>query len=217
MNRNGYWIGFILFILMAPILCAQDKPSPPLLNVMDPDYLNRPHDSEKETIPNWQARWELARILSYVKKYQESIVEYERVLSERPDLSEARLEMANVLNWMGSHEKAIRIYEEFPSDKLDDRTRIAMADIYLEKKQYDKAIALYQNYLDTHPQDHHIRAKLADALSWTGKYVEAIAIYKKILIQVPNDIQIRRKYAFVLIWNNQHDSAITELRKTLDP
>lgn len=217
MNRNGYWICFILVILIAPNLWAQDKPSLPLPNILDPDYLSRPQNSEKANIPDWQARWELARVLSYVKKYPESIAEYERLLSDRPDLSEARLEMAHVLNWMGSPEQAIRIYEEFPSDKLDDRTRIAMADIYLSKKQYNQAITLYQNYLDTHPQDHQVRAKLADALSWTGKYAEAIAIYKKILTQIPNDKQIRRKYAFVLIWNNQHDAAIAELRKTLDP
>jgi tetratricopeptide (TPR) repeat protein len=217
MNRNKFWIGLILFILVASALQAQDKPSPPQPNILDPDYLNRPQDSEKEMIPDWQARWELARILSYVKKYPESITEYERLLSERPELSEARLEMAHVLNWMGSPEKAIRIYEEIPSDKLDDRSRIEMADIYLAKKQYNQAMTLYQNYLETHPQDYQVRAKLADALSWSGKYAEAIAVYKKILIQVPNDKQIRRKYAFVLIWSNQHEAAIAELRKTLDP
>jgi tetratricopeptide (TPR) repeat protein len=125
--------------------------------------------------------------------------------------------MGHVWNWMDLPEKAIRVFEEIPSDRLDDRTRIAMADIYLATKQYNKAMGLYQSHLDAHPQDYQVRAKLADALSWTGKYAEAIAIYKKILAQAPDDIQIRRKYAFVLIWNNQQDAAIAELRKTLDP
>jgi len=54
-----------------------------------------------EEIPDWVARWELARVLSYAKRYDESITEYEKVLKEKPDLTEAKLEMAKVLFWKG--------------------------------------------------------------------------------------------------------------------
>lgn len=60
-----------------------------------------------EEIPDWIARWELAKVLSYLKRYDESIIEYKKLIKEKPDLSEAKIEMANVLVWQGKQNEAL--------------------------------------------------------------------------------------------------------------
>lgn len=169
----------------------------------------------KEEIPDWLARWELAKVLSYSKRYDESIAEYKKLLKEKPNLYEAMAEMAKVLFWQGKHSESLTVLERIPANNIDDNTRIIMADIYIARKEYNKAEPLFRAYLNRHPEDVKTRLKLADMLSWVKRYNDSLAEYKIILNAVPNDIQVRRKYAFVLIWSGRHDEAAEELKKTL--
>ncbi|MDQ1336804.1 MAG: hypothetical protein QG552_3754 [Thermodesulfobacteriota bacterium] len=174
------------------------------------------HVKPGEDIPDWVARWELARVLSYVKRYDESIAEYEKVLKEKPGLAEARIEMAKVLFWKGDQKTAARILEQVPSKDITGDTQVLMADLLVAQKDYAKAEPLYKTYLESHPGDQAVRLKLAEMLSWQKKYDASLSLYKKILEARPNDIQVRRRYAFVLIWAGKHAEAAAELKKTLD-
>lgn len=170
---------------------------------------------EKGEIPDWLARWELAKVLSYSKRYDESVAEYRKLLKEKPNFYEAMAEMARVLFYQGKHAESLVIIEQIPVNSIDDNTRIIMADIYIARKEYAKAEPLYRAYLNRHPEDVKTRLKLADMLSWVKRYNESLTEYKIILNALPNDIQVRRKYAFVLIWSGRHNEAAEELKKTL--
>jgi tetratricopeptide (TPR) repeat protein len=182
---------------------AQEKPSPSVIT------------QEKDEIPDWLARWELAKVLSYSKRYDESVLEYKKLLKEKPNLNEARAELAKVLFWQGKNNESLAVLEQIPAQNIDDNTRIIMADLYIARKEHTKAEPLYRAYLEKHPEDVKIRLKLAEMLSWVKRYNESVAEYKIILNAVPNDIQVRRKYAFVLIWAGKHTEAAAELKKTL--
>lgn len=169
-----------------------------------------------EEIPDWVARLELARVLSYVKRYDESIAEYEKVLKEKPDLAEAKVEMAKVLFWKGDQQAAVRILEQLPPKDITGDTKVLMADLLVAQKDYVKAEPLYKAYLESHPEDQAVRLKLAEMLSWQKKYDASLAEFRKILKARPDDIQVRRRYAFVLIWAGKHSEAAAELKKTLD-
>lgn len=203
---------FLIFIFLFSVMTAllfvryanaQEKPSPPVIT------------QKKEEIPDWLARWELAKVLSYSKRYEESVAEYKKLLKEKPDLNEARAELANVLFWQGKNNESLAVLEQIPAKDIDDNTRIIMADLYIARKEHTKAEPLYRAYLEKHPEDVKIRLKLAEMLSWVKRYNESVAEYKIILNAVPNDIQVRRKYAFVLIWAGRHNEAAAELKKTL--
>jgi thioredoxin-like negative regulator of GroEL len=169
-----------------------------------------------EEIPGWLARWELARLLSYAGKYDESIREYRKLLRERPELTDARVELANVLFWKGEKHQALEILEGIPSKEVTEEERLLMANIYVADKAYDKAEPIYRAYLEKHPEDVAVRLKLADMLSWAKKYDASLEAYEKILEKRPDDTQVRRRYAFVLIWAGRPEEAARELRKTLD-
>ncbi|MDZ7831946.1 MAG: tetratricopeptide repeat protein [Desulfobacterales bacterium] len=169
-----------------------------------------------DEIPDWVARWELARVLSYVKRYEASIAEYKKVLKEKPDLTEAKLEMAKVLFWDGEQKKALGILEQISPKTIPGETKVLMADLFVAQKDYAKAEPLYREYLKGHPHDHSVRLKLAEMLSWQKDYDTSLKEYRKILEAHPNDIQVRRRYAFVLIWAGEHEEAASQLKRTLD-
>ncbi len=168
-----------------------------------------------EDIPDWEARLELARLLSYTERYKESVQQYKKLLNQKPDLAEARLELARVLYWKGDLDEAEKVFSSVPEKQLSAAAKLEMADIYIARKEYEPAIEIYTDHLSSEPSDHGVRLKLAQVLSWTGDYEASAKEFRTILKERPDDIQVRRKYAQVLIWSEQFDQAITELEKTL--
>lgn len=168
-----------------------------------------------EEIPAWQARLELARLLSYRERYDESVGQYRQVLEEMPDLVEARLELARVLFWKGDTAEAEAMFATIPQDDLPSDAKLELADIYLSKEEYDKALDIYSDYLKIAPDRHGIRLKKAQILSWQGNYNASLREYEKILSARPDDAQVRRLYAQVLIWAERFDDAIIELERAI--
>jgi len=169
-----------------------------------------------EEIPDWVARWELARVLSYIKRYDESVTEYEKLLKEKPDLVDAKVELAKVFFWKGDGKTAIQMLEQIPPKNITGETKVLMADLFMTQKNYGKAEPLYRGHLESNPDDHAVRLKLAEMLSWQKEYDASLTEYRKILKARPDDIQVRRRYAFGLIWAGKHSEAASELKKTLN-
>lgn len=169
-----------------------------------------------EEIPDWQARLELARLLSYTERYEEAVEQYRRVIRKNPDLAEARMELARVLYWMGNVEEAEQMFASVPEKDLPAEVRLEMADIYLARDEYDKALDIYSDYLRIAPDNQRVRLNKARVLSWQGRYDDSLREYEIILSARPDDKQVRRQYAQVLIWAEKFDQAITELEKTFE-
>lgn len=171
--------------------------------------------SAGDEIPDWQARLELARILSYTKKYDESVREYRKVIKEKPDVPAFRAELANVLIWQGKREEALLLLKDLPVEQLEAKTRLAFVDLLVADKQYPQAIQLLQEHLASASDDQAARLKLADVLSWNKSYDASIAEYRHLLKARPQDAQVRRRLANVLLWADRKTEAAEELRKSL--
>jgi len=167
------------------------------------------------SIPEWKARLELARALSYAKQYPESIAEYRRLLKMRPDLSQAQLELARVIFWAGKGSEALVEFQRVPVSVLQRDDRIVIADLSAGAFLYEKAEFDYRQLLTELSTDLIVREKLSDLLSWNDQYDESLQEYEIILRQSPDNIRVRRKYANVLMWAGQNQKAIEELKKTL--
>jgi len=198
---------------VAPATAQPDAPTPaapPRSEAAPPDL-----PPLGEAIADWQARWELARLLSYVQRYDESLAEYRTLLAQRPELDQARLEMAKVLFWAGRPDQARQVFEDLPATSMDRDAVLALADLYASDKQYGRAETLLRDLLKRSPDDDEAHYRLAEVLSWAGDYDASLDIYRDLLRTRPDDVQLRRKYAFVLIWSGQRDQAIMELRRSL--
>lgn len=204
----------LILIIFIPLfhLIAQaevELPSKP------PTNENLKSSQEEEEISDWQARLELARVLSYLQKYEESLQEYQRLLQEHPESSIARIEMAKILFFMGRTDESLQQFSQVPSKDIDDKTWIVIADLNRKIKNYPRAEQIYSHYLEKFPEDDKVRLKLAELLSWQKRYRESVAQYHIILNHRPDDIQVRRRYAQVLTWMGEDKEAIKEWKKTL--
>jgi tetratricopeptide (TPR) repeat protein len=166
-------------------------------------------------ISDWQVRLELARLLSYVKRYDESLIEYGKVLAEKPEMVEAKAEMARVLMWSGKADEAKSILDAIEPDQLSGEDRLLQADLFAMRKEYSKAEYIYRELLQNSPEDQTIQLRLAEVLSWTKRYAESIELYEKLVVSFPNDVQIRRRYAQTLSWSGKTQDAIREFRRSL--
>src|SRR6056297_3335954 len=99
------------FIMIACAVLAWITPGPAFCS--EPS-LEDGQDVFLEEIPDWQARLELARLLSYTKRYKESVLQYKKVLNQKPDLAEVRLELARVLYWKGDLDEAEKMFSSVP-------------------------------------------------------------------------------------------------------
>lgn len=171
--------------------------------------------SSSREVSDWQARWELARALSYVGRLPEAVAEYRQLLASRTNLFEARLELAHVLFWNGEPDAALVELDLVPADKRDAKARLLAADLYVAGKRFEEAEPLYREWLAAHPDDRDVRLKFADLLSWQKKYDQSLAEFETMLKATPDDVQVRRKYATVLTWVGRHEDAAAQLKKTL--
>lgn len=168
-----------------------------------------------EEIQDWQLKLELARVLSYQKKYEESIREYESVLALQPQREEVKLELAQVYAYSGQEQAAMRLLEGLSIADLNEKQQIELAAVYAILKRYLEAETLYERYLKAHPEDLTVRLKYAEMLSWEKKYSESLREFEDLIRQRPEDDQLRRKYALVLIWSGNTEKAKEELRHIL--
>ena len=202
--------------MAAFICCAALFASARAAEIPPPDGSATPGPSSTATeMSETATRLELAKILSYDKKYSEAIDAYRQVLATDPENLEAKISLSEVLYWSGNIEAAAATLKGVPEDKLDDKAKLLLADLLVAKKDYERAVGIFSAYLEKNPDDLTVRLKLADTQAWMKRYPGAIANYQLILKVRPNDLQVRRKYGMVLSWAGQNEKAVEELRKSL--
>ncbi|MDP1879745.1 MAG: tetratricopeptide repeat protein [Parachlamydiaceae bacterium] len=203
--------GFIIYFAWLQRLAMAVEPGPQPSFEQQQDILNT-----EDEINDWEARLELARVLSYLKRYDDSLKEYQILIEKKPDSLIVKKELAKVLFYQGKTDQALEELLNISPENLDDATWIVLADIYRKNKNYDLAEKIYVPYLEQFPSDNIVRLKLAELLSWEKRYDESIYHYRIILKNLPNDIQVRRHYAQVLTWAGEDEEAVQEWKKTLE-
>jgi thioredoxin-like negative regulator of GroEL len=199
---------FSYVVLVAPASAADPEASPT-------PATPAPSPIEGE-ISDTATRLELAKVLTYDKKYGEAIETYRQILSADPSNIEAKIGLSEVLYWTGKSDEAAATLKDVPEDKLDDNGKLMLADLLVAKKDYPSAVRIFTTYLAQKPDDWAVRLKLADVQSWTKDYPDAIANYELILKARPKDRQVRRKYGMVLSWAGQNEKAAEQLRQSLN-
>lgn len=169
----------------------------------------------QETIPDWQARVELARVLSYAQRYDEALAEYQRALSGQTANSALKAEFGQALGWAGRTEESIDVLASLPRADLPPSAAVLLADLLLGRKDFATAAELYQQAITARPEDTTTRFKLARVLSWLKRYDESLAEYRTLIDSAPGDVQLRRHHAQTLGWAGRVEQSIAEWRQTL--
>ncbi|WP_196772879.1 tetratricopeptide repeat protein [Pseudodesulfovibrio alkaliphilus] len=103
------------------------------------------------TVPERRSRDEsmqLADLLRRQKRYDEALVEYDRLLAEDPANAEAALGRIETLGWAGDVETALPLARELVRARPDDRAaRLVLARILSWSGRIDEAETEYRRLL----------------------------------------------------------------------
>jgi tetratricopeptide (TPR) repeat protein len=185
-------------------------------------------------------RLQLARVLSWTGRNDESIAQYRLLLQYHPGDYEGRIGLAEVLSWSGRHEESSAQFESILQERPDDarailglaRNRLwagdhegadeaytralALVGTFLASQDtYDDAIEIFRAALERDPTARDPRLRVAEVLSWQGKFDEALAEYEVLLEHQPDDVEALLGRAEVLSWSERYKEAETAFNAVL--
>jgi predicted Zn-dependent protease len=162
------------------------------------------------------ARIELARVLTYDKKFDEAAKTFREVLAQDPQNVAALKGLGQALFWGGKPKESLEVAEKISAAQRDAETNVLLGDLFVIAKNLPDAETAFTAYLAEKPDDAAVRVRLADVQSWRKEYPKALENFEIVLKQLPEDKQVRRKYGTVLSWAGRYEDAARELKAGLD-
>jgi cellulose synthase/poly-beta-1,6-N-acetylglucosamine synthase-like glycosyltransferase/tetratricopeptide (TPR) repeat protein len=156
-----------------------------------------------------RSRWDVvlaaARNASNLGDLSDAAQRYKE-LSKYGMLSDAaRLEYAGVLYRVGRADEAALLLERGSPTVQDLRL---LASIYSSRKDFSKAIAVYDHLLTIQPDNALALRGLADNLYWSHEFGKASKIYREMLNRTPKDDELRERLAETLLFDKQYQEAV---------
>lgn len=84
---------------------------------------------------------------------------------------------------------------------------IDAAKPFLAAKQFGEAVAVYETWLVTYPNDANIWRELGVVQSWNGQQLKSIESFKKALELDPDNLEIRRSLGYAYAWRGDYSRA----------
>ena len=145
----------------------------------------------------------LGRVLLDLKRHKPALEAFERARSSDPTNVDARMARAHVLRLLGRTKDAERELLQLKDERGEDASvTLALATLYFEDNQSDKALAIYMDYLDLAPADHGMRMRAADILVSQRNYEAARDEYLVVFAAQPTD-EVRKRLAYVDVLRGQ--------------
>src|SRR5262249_37762597 len=119
---------------------------------------------------------------------------------KRSNRVEARVLLATTAVQTGNLDLALSTAEKLAADFPDNTDHLFFCvDLYQQKGQLYRAIAVFQKAVSLVPNDPLASAKLGNALAQAGKYPEAVASYRQSLKLRPDDPTLLNNLAWDIV------------------
>ncbi|MBI4461842.1 MAG: tetratricopeptide repeat protein [Acidobacteria bacterium] len=139
-----------------------------------------------------------------------AIEQYEAIVGLAPDDLESRLFLARLYRLNSQPDKAeATLKEVLASEPRSEQVLAALAQLYTEQGQYERAIELLREATDQEPSSE-LLATLAYAYEQGGDSDNAIAAYRRALEQDSGNSEIRQRLAQALLDAARYDEALSE-------
>ncbi|MGI9101624.1 MAG: tetratricopeptide repeat protein [Terriglobales bacterium] len=180
--------------------------------------------------PDINVRVDLARVLSWAGKLDESLAAYREILATNPDNYDAALGMAQVTAWQGHSDEALAQFDALLKRRPDSReAQVGRAQVLSWSGHSKEAIPLLEEMLKARPQDREIAGILQSvqdaarqqeqqqrAASLAAADVqERIRHFEAVLQQKPNDSDTLRQLGDSSAQLGKFPQAISYYQKAL--
>jgi len=152
-----------------------------------------------------------ARLLADTNRYGEAVKEIRTVREHSdqslPDLDALETRVHGLrdqeLAKAEERRKALDTREAKNADEV-----LALAKTYASLEDYDRGIALYEDYLRLRPDDMKVRIDYARVLGWDRRYTASARQYEKLIEQNPDRADLRLEYAQILSYDSNFAGAV---------
>lgn len=86
---------------------------------------------------------------------------------------------------------------------------------FIEQKDFDQAIEIYVNILETDSGNVEVKIGLARVYSWNQQYNESLSLYNELIEDSPHSIELSLGKARVLAWAGRYEEAEKLLKKLI--
>lgn len=163
--------------------------------------------STGDLITDSQARLELARVLTYLKRYPEALHHYFLLLKEKPADPEITSEISRLYIWQNKPLKALALlYEAIKNNPQNSSLLIAAADAEAQLGHAQKSNALFIKAISI-SKTEELLLHYADTMMMWGDFYKAENIYREELPYQPDSIEIKLKLAWLLVSAQRYEEA----------
>lgn len=142
------------------------------------------------------------------KKYDEALAKYDAALKIEPNNTTVLYEKAFTLSVSGKLNDAMPILEKLAITEPTPRVYALLANIYDDRKLYDKSIIYYNKGIALEPRDANLRFNLSISYLLQKKYPEAEAAATEAIKLNPKHASSHRAYAIATYNEGKHVNSI---------
>lgn len=219
-------IVFLLLIFLCPsALCENTADEEELRRLLGEAYViigdyksaEAEHRKALEEDPkNIEARISLADILSWQKKYDESIDEYKKVLKIEPNNLEARRKLADVMSWDKRYAEAVKLYDEVLNREENIKARLQKARVLGWARKYRESLEEYKKILDIQ-YDELIELEMNTKKAyWNNRAERAILYYRELIEKDNRNLEARFDLSQIYCYQSMWKDAIKEFEGILE-
>jgi tetratricopeptide (TPR) repeat protein len=140
----------------------------------------------------------------------------EKLVAERPEWRPAIMELAETMLVLDDIKSARKLFDkgiQLGTNAAAVNKR--MAAYHLEKKEFEKAEALFRELVRSGNADPDTYAQLSELLQAKGNYKESVSLLKKGLEKYPENWYLHFRLGSLLASLRQYDQAVPELQNAL--
>lgn len=166
--------------------------------------------SIEENNDNVMALFYRAKIYLEMDQIENAKGDLDKCLSLRPSFVEAGSALGLLQEKMNDTDGAIKTYSRIQGS---GRFKKRLAQLYLQKNEYDKALTELLDYEHVEPDDYTARVKIGLIYFELKKYEQALERFRVILKEQPDADNIRFYVGAIYEDQKKYDPALSEFRK----
>jgi tetratricopeptide (TPR) repeat protein len=190
--RSIGWVLIVAIAASAPVFAGVEEDADRAWGAGEHAQALELYDQLLEEHPgNFKALLRTAKMLSWTRRFDESIARYDIALAVEPEDYDAALGRARVLSWAGRYKEARAGFEALcERDPNDVDARLGLARSFAWAGRLPRARTEYGRVLDSDPGNVDARVGLAYLDLWTGEVGDAAAQSRELSADHPDNEEV---------------------------
>lgn len=159
---------------------------------------------------NYMAYFYRAKIYLEMDDAKKAKADLDKCLAMRPNFVEAGTALGLLHERLGEVDEAIAAYKRIDGS---GRYKKRLAQLYLQRNEFDKALAELLDYEKVEPDDYTARVKIGLIYFEVKKYDKAMERFQAILKEQPQADNVRFYLGAILEEMKQYDKSVAEFKK----